>query len=199
MLKHNTIMAKDLDETLQDEDLDNLDEDLDLDNHDEDEDDDDNDGVDTRLDKDGKKIQETPEQEIARLRKLEAKTLKDRAIARRQAKREGKGGRTTTQTKSLDPETLKDIAEIKFDKKVAKFADANDLSIAQAERVLKHNPNATAEDLKDPFIKAGIDAIGRRDRLERNSPKGKQTRSATPSKPLSEMTPAERDAWYKDQ
>jgi hypothetical protein len=102
----------------------------------------------------------------------------------------------------IDPELVETIAELKFDRKVARFAEDNGLTKTQAEKVLKFKPDATAEDLNDEFIKAGIEALNRaskRENVERNIPKGKNTVSTPPKKSLSEMTAAEKQAWFESR
>jgi hypothetical protein len=89
-----------------------------------------------------------------------------------------------------------EIAEIKFSLKVANFAEENGLSKKQAEQVLKLNPNATAETLQDPFFKAGLEALQKKNRVEENMPKGGSGRSTKPEKKYSDMTEDERKDWY---
>jgi len=98
-----------------------------------------------------------------------------------------------------DNEIQKDIAEIKFYRKVEVFAEENGLNKKQAEQVLKLYPNATAETLKDPFIKAGIDALARKERVAENTPRGSSTKSTTSSKSYGQMTPEEKKEWYANR
>lgn len=101
--------------------------------------------------------------------------------------------------KREDNEIQKDIAEIKFYRKVETFAEDNGLTKKQAEQVLKLYPNATAETLTDPFIKAGIDALARKDKVAENTPRGSSTKTTTSSKSYGQMTPEEKKEWYANR
>lgn len=135
-------------------------------------------------------------QELEDLRAFKADIEKKNAIARRLAK---KAPTTTNKPNLNDQELAKDIAEFKFDRKVSRFAEDNGLTKLQAERVLAYNPNATAEDLKDEFIKAGVEALARNQKLVANTPRGRNSVSSAPAKSLSEMTPTEKQAWYSSK
>lgn len=107
-----------------------------------------------------------------------------------------KGDKTNNnQTNKPNEELERDIAEIKFSRKVDRFAEDNNLTKSQAEKVLKLYPNATAEILKDPFVAEGIKAVARNERVERSIP-GAGKASTTTSKSFSEMTPDEKKKWY---
>jgi hypothetical protein len=140
------------------------------------------------------------EQELEELRAFKANALKKQAIATRLAKKNN----TPIIKTNLDTQLEQDIAEFKFERKVVKFAEENGITRGQAEKVLTYKPNATAEDLNDPFIKAGIEALAKanekeaiNDKNARNIPSGRNSISSTPSKPLSEMTKEEKEAWYR--
>ncbi len=94
---------------------------------------------------------------------------------------------------NVNNSVLKDIAEIKFARKIDTFAEENGLTRTQAERVLKIEPNATAETLKDPFIAEGIKALARKERVENATP-GASTQISVNGKSFKEMTPQERAA-----
>lgn len=98
-----------------------------------------------------------------------------------------------TNTNVTPTETVKDIQEIKFIHKVSTFAEDNNLTKAQAERVLKLYPDATSETLKDPFIAEGLKAIARKERVEDSTPKAGRV-TAVAGKGFSEMSEKEREA-----
>lgn len=140
------------------------------------------------------------EAELEELRAFKANALKKQAIATRLAK---KSNAPIIKT-NLDTQLEQDIAEFKFERKVVKFAEENGISRLQAEKVLTYKPNATADDLNDPFIKAGIEALIKSSEKEainnknaRNIPSGRNSVSSTPTKSLNEMTKEEKDAWYR--
>jgi len=96
-------------------------------------------------------------------------------------------------TNLTNPELSKDIAEIKLARKIDTFAEENGLSRVQAERVLKLEPNATAETLKDPFYAEGIKALARKERVDNATP-GASSQVSVNGKSFKEMTPQERAA-----
>lgn len=108
-----------------------------------------------------------------------------------------KGDKTTNNqnNKTNNEELEKDIAEIKFLRKIERFAEDNSLTKAQAEKVLKLYPDATSEILKDPFIAEGLKALARKERVENSTPGAGRPSNST-SKGYSEMTLEERKRWY---
>jgi len=131
--------------------------------------------------------QETPNPTEA---KDEVAELKKRnAILQRLLSKKNK----PTNTNLTTPDLSKDIQEIKFARKIDTFAEENGLSRVQAERVLKIEPNATAETLKDPFIAEGIKALARKERVENATP-GASNQVSVNGKSFKEMTPQERAA-----
>jgi hypothetical protein len=99
----------------------------------------------------------------------------------------------STNTNVTPTDTVKDIQEIKFIHKVNTFAEDNNLTRAQAERVLKLYPNATGETLKDPFIAEGLKAIARKERVEDSTPRAGRV-TAVGGQSFAEMSPQEREA-----
>jgi len=98
-------------------------------------------------------------------------------------------------TNLTNPDLSKDIAEIKLARKIDTFAEENGLSRVQAERVLKLEPNANAETLKDPFYAEGIKALARKERVDNATP-GASTQVSVNGKSFKEMTPQERTASF---
>lgn len=125
-------------------------------------------------------------QELEELRAYKAEIEKKEAIRRRLAKKQPTNN-------NLTKESLNDIQEIKFIHKVSTFAEENNLTKMQAERVLKLYPNANAETLKDPFIAEGLKALVRKERVEANTP-GINGTVKVAGKTFKEMTPEERKA-----
>ena len=104
---------------------------------------------------------------------------------------------TKTNQPSIGEDTIKDIQEIKFLRKRDTFAEENNLTKAQAEKVLTLYPNATAETLKDPFIAEGIKAIARKERVDEATP-GAGKISTVNGKTFTQMTEEERSVnWIK--
>lgn len=90
-----------------------------------------------------------------------------------------------------------DIAEIKQFHKISSFAENNGLTKAQAEQVLKYNPNATAESLKDPVVSAIVSTLARQERVENATPRSTSANTVN-GKTFQTMTRDERVAnWSK--
>ena len=96
-------------------------------------------------------------------------------------------------SETIPTDTIKDIEEIKFYRKVDTFAEEHDLTKAQAEKVLKLYPNANADTLKDPFVANGLKAIVRKERVEDSTP-GAGRATSVNGKTFKEMTDEEREA-----
>ena len=133
-----------------------------------------------------------------RLEEEQRKTaILQRLLNKEKKAKEAKEEKPKVEDKPITKNNLEnEIAEIKFSLKVANFAEENGLSKKQAEQVLKLNPNATAETLQDPFFKAGLEALQKKNRVEENMPKGGSGRSTKPEKKYSDMTEDERKDWY---
>lgn len=141
------------------------------------------------------KATETVEEIKARLEKAERRN----ATLQRILNKKGRNTETISKNNTNNSDLEKDIAEIKFNNKVDVFARDNSLSRAQAEYVLKNFPNANAEILKDPFVAAGLKAMATKERIQDNTPRGRASSPTSGNKPLSEMTPQEKQEWYQSK
>lgn len=90
-----------------------------------------------------------------------------------------------------------DLAEIKQFHRTAIFAETAGITKAQAEQVLKYNPNATAESLKDPVVSAIITTMARQEKVENATPRSSSSNTIN-GKTFKDMTRDERAAnWAK--
>ena len=90
-----------------------------------------------------------------------------------------------------------DLAEIKQFHRTAIFAETAGITKAQAEQVLKYNPNATAESLKDPVVSAIIATMARQEKVENATPRSSSTNTIN-GKTFKDMNRDERAAnWAK--
>ena len=135
----------------------------------------------------------TAELEELRAYKQAQEEAQAQAERNREAAKRRLAQKQTTNTNVTTPDLARDIQEIKFARKIDTFAEENGLTRVQAERVLKIEPNATAETLKDPFIAEGIKALARKERVENATP-GASTQISVNGKSFKEMTPQERAA-----
>ena len=137
-------------------------------------------------------IDVTAELEELRAYKAEQEEVKRTAEQNRENAQRRVSQKQPTKTNLTSTDTNRDIQEIKFIHKVSTFAEENNLTKVQAERVLKLYPDATSETLKDPFIAEGLKAIARKERVEDSTPRTGKV-STIGGKNFSEMTPAERE------
>lgn len=148
----------------------------------------------------GKNKGEDPKsQSLEEITKRAEKAERRAATLQRILNKRGRNTETISKNNTNNSDLEKDIAEIKFNNKVDVFARDNSLSRAQAEYVLKNFPNANAEILKDPFVAAGLKAMATKERIQDNTPRGRASSPTSGNKPLSEMTPQEKQEWYQSK
>jgi len=92
---------------------------------------------------------------------------------------------------NLNNVNTNDLAEIKQFHKTAIFAETAGITKAQAEQVLKYNPNATAESLKDPVVSAIIATMARQEKVENATPRSTSANTIN-GKTFKDMTREER-------
>jgi hypothetical protein len=101
-----------------------------------------------------------------------AEALKYKAIALRNKKKSTKqiNNKLTDKAQTLDGEVGGRIANLEMAERKRQFQYDYGLSPKEVDRVFKVDPNPTAETLKDPFIKAGLQAIRSQERVDNNTP-----------------------------
>lgn len=117
---------------------------------------------------------------------LEDKLKADEAIKRRLANKK-------SPVEKFDNETKKVVEILAKEREMRKYAEENGLTFAQAEKVYSITPNPTKETLNDTFIKAGLEALSRKERVENNTP-GSKSAPTVGGKTFREMTREERIA-----
>lgn len=73
-------------------------------------------------------------------------------------------------TEKVAKSTEELVKELAKEREISNFAEENAISVSQARQVFKFHPSPTKEVLNDPFIKAGLDAMARKARIESNTP-----------------------------
>lgn len=124
----------------------------------------------------------------------EAEAKKWKAIAERNKKKK------SLQNKAQEPDDdiKADVQYLKLSEKKRQFGYENNLSPEETDKIFQINPNPTKETLKDPFVKAGIDALRRSKRLEDNVPSSSAKSNPVVTKKFKEMSDAEKNAeWQK--
>lgn len=104
------------------------------------------------------------------------------------------------QEKKVDDSIVKDISELKLAEKKRQFGYEHNLSPDETDALFRINPNPTKEDLENPFVKGGIDALRAKKRVESNTPSPSSKVFKVGGKSWGELTPAEKEAnWPKRQ
>lgn len=70
----------------------------------------------------------------------------------------------------IDEDLKRDVEELKIERLKRQFAYENNLSPQETDMVFKVNPNPTKEDLDNPFVKGGIEAIRKERRVDEATP-----------------------------
>lgn len=95
-------------------------------------------------------------------------------------------------TETVNKSTEDIVKELAKEREVSNFAEDNGISISQARQVFKYNPNPSKDTLSDPFIKAGLDAMARKSRIESNTPSSSKV-STYAGKTFKELPDADKE------
>lgn len=143
--------------------------------------------------------EEEPEEPSDDSTDWEAEAKKWKAIANRNRKKQEKKPVKKELPDTDDGDDLrKDVESLKQSEKKRAFGYEHQLSPEETDKIFQLNPNPTAETLKDPFVKAGLDAIRRQKRVDENTPSSSSKSNPALSKKFKDMNPNERNAeWQK--
>lgn len=117
--------------------------------------------------------------------------------AKKAQKQEAKPVKKVAKAQDQDDDIRADIASLKLAEKKRQFGYEHGLSPKETDRVFQVNPDPDAETLKDPFIKAGLEAIRRQDRAANNSPTSSAKAHSLSPKKLSKLSKEEREAEFQ--
>lgn len=99
-----------------------------------------------------------------------------------------------------DDDLHKTVAELKFAETKRQFGYENSLSPDETDMVFRFNPKPTKEDLDNPFVKGGIEALRSKRRAESNTPSPSSKIFKVAGKQWHELSPSEKEAnWNKRQ
>lgn len=104
-----------------------------------------------------------------------AEALKYKAIADRIAKKKSS---PLTEKKDVQPDLTQRLNNLELLEKKRQFGYENGLSPEETDAIFKINPNPSKEDLENPFVKGGIEALRAKKRVAENTPSSSQ-RSVT--------------------
>lgn len=99
-----------------------------------------------------------------------------------------------------DDDIRSSVEELKFAEKKRQFGYEHNLAPDEVDAIFKFNPNPTKEDLDNPFVKGGLEALKAKKRVESNTPSPSSKIFKVNGKSWGEMTPEEKEAnWSKRQ
>lgn len=126
----------------------------------------------------------------------EAEAKKWKAIANRNKKKQEKPAKKLETDDQ--PDLRQDVEFLKQSEKKRAFGYEHQLSPEETDKIFQINPNPTADTLKDPFVKAGLEALRRKNRVDDNTPSSSTKSNPVLTKKFKEMNPHERNAqWQK--
>ena len=103
--------------------------------------------------------------------------------------------KSTDETQDFDlHQTVKQLSEAE---KKRQFGYRHGLSPEETDAVFKINPNPSKEDLDDPFVKGGLDAIRAKRRVQSATPSSSGGSNRVEVTKLKDMKPEEANLAYK--
>lgn len=121
-----------------------------------------------------------------------AEAAKWRAIAERNKK---KAPISKKRDDDFDPKEA--ISRLELAERKRQFAYENQLSPDETDRLFKINPNPSKADLDDPFVKAGIEGLRAKKRIENGTPSPSSNSPKINGKTFEEMDDADRAKNYE--
>lgn len=117
--------------------------------------------------------------------------------AKKAQKQEAKPVKKSANALNPDEDIRAEIAALKLAERKRQFGYEYGLSPKETDKVFQVNPDPDADTLKDPFIKAGIEALRRQERVANNSLSPSAKAGTFSPKKFSKLTPQEREAEFK--
>lgn len=131
-----------------------------------------------------------------------AEALKYKAIADRNKKKSNPvnsniNSKLQDKAETPDDEVVSRLSNLELAEKKRQFGYEHGLSPSQTDKVFALSQNPSKETLKDPFVKAGLDAIRRQERLANNTPSTSAKSGTIDRKALKEATPEEKQKAFE--
>lgn len=133
--------------------------------------------------------------------KAEALKYKAIAIRNKKKKKEDVSNNITNklQDKAENPgdEVVSRLSHLELAERKRQFGYEHALSPAETDRVFSISSNPSADTLKDPFIKAGLQAVRSQERVENNTPSSSAKSASLDRKKMSEMSEGDKQAAFE--
>lgn len=127
----------------------------------------------------------------------EAEAKKWQAIAQRNKKKVEKPLEAKATKEPEDDDLTARLSNLELSEKKRQFGHEHGLSPDETDKIFSINSNPNEETLKDPFVKAGLDALRRSKRVEENTPSSSAKSSFVSSKKFKDLSPEEKQAEWE--
>lgn len=130
-----------------------------------------------------------------------AEALKWRGIAQRNKKKvdsESTKPQSLPEKKEVDEDIRTTVSQLALAEKKRQFGYEHGLSPEETDAIFRFNTNPTKDDLEQPFIKAGLEGLRSKKRVESATPSPSSKSLSVGGKSFSEMSSEERQKnWDK--
>lgn len=138
--------------------------------------------------------EESEDQTAEELEELRKKNAELVARLRRETKKKNKPTKTITRD---EPEVLSRVERLELSEKKRQFGYLHGLSPDETDKIFQINPDPSEETLKDPFVKAGLQALRKQKRASDNMPSGSGVSGkASLGKDFKDLSPQEKQERY---
>lgn len=127
-----------------------------------------------------------------------SEALKYKAIALRNKKKtkdvkSNINSKLQDKAESPDVEVVSRLANLEMAEKKRQFGYEHGLSPKETDAVFKIDSDPSVETLKDPFIKAGLEALKSQERVAKNTPTTSAKSQRIDTKKMKDLSPVEQD------
>lgn len=128
-----------------------------------------------------------------------AEALKYKAIALRNKKKKEEKNINKLETKAISPddEVVSRLSHLEMAERKRQFGYEHGLSPAETDRIFSINQNPSVDTLKDPFIKAGLQAVRSQERVANNTPSSSAKSASLDRRKMSEMSKEDKQAAFE--
>lgn len=102
-----------------------------------------------------------------------------------------------TKAQNPDDELVSRLSNLEMAERKRQFGYEHNLSPAETDRVFQVNNNPSADTLKDPFIKAGLQAIRSQERVDNNTPSSSAKSASLDRRKLSTLSAGDKQAAFE--
>lgn len=104
----------------------------------------------------------------------------------------------STKAESPDDDIRAEIESLKLAERKRQYGYEHGLSPLETDKVFQIDPDPSDKTLKDPFVKAGLQALRAKERVDKNTPSSSAKRPIIQSKKFQEMSEAEKNKAFRE-